>query len=303
MATETRPGYSLEHSTTETDRLLKQAQLYELSTERLLQDAGLTTGMRVLDLGSGAGDVALLAGRLVGPTGTVLGVDRNIEHVTLATERAATLGAAHVSFVAGDLHELTCVGEFDAVIGRLVLCHMPDPVETLRVASRYLRPGGLAIFQELNLEPPHGLKGASPRLKLEYQQLIQGFTRAGIKVHMGMELFRAFTDAGFEAPYLTGYTALGGRPDWLGFEVTANVYRTMTPLFEQFGVTSGGALGVDSMAARIRTEVGRYGLPFVYATFIGAWARRAGEGDRTASAVVETATKAQATALVAPRGL
>jgi ubiquinone/menaquinone biosynthesis C-methylase UbiE len=46
-------------------------------TERLLRSAGIEPGMRVLDIGCGAGDVSMLAAELVGSTGSVVGIDRN----------------------------------------------------------------------------------------------------------------------------------------------------------------------------------------------------------------------------------
>ena len=47
-------------------RLVLQAELLKPITERLLREAGIKPGMRILDLGSGAGDVAMLAATLVG---------------------------------------------------------------------------------------------------------------------------------------------------------------------------------------------------------------------------------------------
>src|SRR3712207_9537188 len=64
--------YLFGHSEEETRRLLLQGRLFNLYTRRLLEDAGITRGMKVLDVGSGAGDVTLLAAELVGPDGTVV---------------------------------------------------------------------------------------------------------------------------------------------------------------------------------------------------------------------------------------
>src|SRR5215204_5640520 len=69
--------YLLGRSDHETARLQRQAQLYGPLTRRLLVEAGIGSGMRVLDVGSGAGDVALLVAEMVGPMGQVVGVDTN----------------------------------------------------------------------------------------------------------------------------------------------------------------------------------------------------------------------------------
>ncbi|MCZ0983132.1 methyltransferase domain-containing protein [Streptomyces diastatochromogenes] len=83
-------AYLLGHSPTETDRLVLQARLYDPITEQALRTAGLRPGMRVLDVGCGAGDVTFLAARIVGPEGTVLGVDAAPRALEVARARAAS---------------------------------------------------------------------------------------------------------------------------------------------------------------------------------------------------------------------
>jgi ubiquinone/menaquinone biosynthesis C-methylase UbiE len=68
-------SYILGHADEELDRLISQANFYGDLTAHVLQLAGLKTGMKVLDIGCGAGDVSFLAAKLVGPKGTVIGVD------------------------------------------------------------------------------------------------------------------------------------------------------------------------------------------------------------------------------------
>jgi|SRR5215469_6638815 len=70
------PSYALGHSQQELKRLTTQADFFEPFTRRMFERAGLAQGMRVLDVGSGNGDVALLAASLVGESGEVLGIDR-----------------------------------------------------------------------------------------------------------------------------------------------------------------------------------------------------------------------------------
>ena len=60
-------SYALGRSDAETRRLILQHQLYGPFTRQFLTAAGITAGMKVLDVGSGAGDVALLLADLVGP--------------------------------------------------------------------------------------------------------------------------------------------------------------------------------------------------------------------------------------------
>ena len=65
----TEMAYTMGRSQEETERLIQQSGLYEEITQRFLRDAGLFPGMKVLDIGSGAGDVAFAAAELVGSDG------------------------------------------------------------------------------------------------------------------------------------------------------------------------------------------------------------------------------------------
>src|SRR5690348_15496220 len=97
------PTYVLGRSDIETMRLAQQAALFEPSMRRLLTEAGIETGMAVLDLGSGTGDVAMLAAELVGPTGRVVGIDSNPDILSTARTRAQAAHLSQVEFTTGDI--------------------------------------------------------------------------------------------------------------------------------------------------------------------------------------------------------
>src|SRR5438034_557188 len=147
-----RETYSLGHSCREIDRLGLQARIFEPFTRRMFQAAGLSAGMRVLDMGSGRGDVAFLATSLVGPSGEVVGIDRAPAAVEAATERAREAGLGNVSFILGDPGAMSFDKPFDAVVGRLVLMYQPDPAAMLRRLARLLALGGVIAFQEFDME-------------------------------------------------------------------------------------------------------------------------------------------------------
>src|SRR5215472_6649901 len=120
--------YAFADRAQEQRRLATQAELLDPLSERVFREAGLGAGMRVLDLGSGAGDVAMLAARLVGREGEVVGVERDPEAVASATARVAQAGISNVRFIQGDVQSLDGVADgFDAAVGRFVLMYVPDP--------------------------------------------------------------------------------------------------------------------------------------------------------------------------------
>jgi ubiquinone/menaquinone biosynthesis C-methylase UbiE len=141
MSSDDANDYVLGHSDRELERLRRQAQLVDPITRQYLIEAGIASGMRVLDIGSGAGDVSFLAADLVGHSGQVVGVDRSPDALALARSRAKERSLANVSFQESELSAMAFDQLFDAAIGRYVLCFQTDPVALLRKIARLVRPG------------------------------------------------------------------------------------------------------------------------------------------------------------------
>lgn len=179
--------YALGYTEAELRRLTTQAQLIDPITRRFLQDAGLRKGMRVLDIGSGAGDVALLCGGIVGPAGEVVGTDLARVAVERARQRVESAGLNWISFTHGDPAELTFAAPFDAVVGRYVLQFMPDPACALRRIVRHLRPQGIVVFHELDWD---GARSSPP--SPTYDQVCHWLSRtieaSGAQVRLGARL-------------------------------------------------------------------------------------------------------------------
>src|SRR5258707_12977416 len=107
--------------------------------------------MRVLDLGCGAGDVSMLAAQFVGPTGLVVGIDRNRDVLALAAERAHAAELPQITFKQTSVESFSSQETFDLVIGRYILAHQSDPVEFLRAAPRLVSNGGSIAFHEIRV--------------------------------------------------------------------------------------------------------------------------------------------------------
>ena len=145
------PIYVLGNQPDELARLDRQAASIDRPTRLLLQAAGLTPGSRVLDLGTGLGHVAQIAGELVGPTGSVLGIDRSADAIAVARRRASEAGARQLTYEEGDAREWRAAEPFDAIVGRLLLFHVPDPTAVVRHHLRNLRPGGEFVAIDFDL--------------------------------------------------------------------------------------------------------------------------------------------------------
>jgi ubiquinone/menaquinone biosynthesis C-methylase UbiE len=109
---------------------------------RLVADARLRAGLRVLDLGSGTGYPALLAAHTVGSSGTVLGIDLAERMLDAARRKASSLRLSNVSFQTGDVTTLPFEGgAFDAVISRFCLMFLPEIPKAAAEIARVLKPG------------------------------------------------------------------------------------------------------------------------------------------------------------------
>jgi ubiquinone/menaquinone biosynthesis C-methylase UbiE len=148
--------YILGQSIHEQERLMLQARILRPYTEKYFRWAGISPGMRVLDLGSGMGDVSLLVGHIVGPGGFVLGLDRNRLALKQALRRTVEQGcSSSVWFEETALVDFSSSDRWDAVVGRYILLFQPDPAAILRKMISYLKPGGLVVFHEAELTVPH----------------------------------------------------------------------------------------------------------------------------------------------------
>src|SRR5689334_14888195 len=139
--------YALGHTPWEIHRLADQATILRPITTRLLERAGLKPGMRVLDIGCGAGDVAVLAGEIVGGSGRVLGIDRS--EAAIETARARAVSAKNIAFEIASPEDLADEERFDMVVGRYVLIFQDDPASFVRASARLAKPSGVIAFHEI----------------------------------------------------------------------------------------------------------------------------------------------------------
>lgn len=274
MATNETDPYALGRSAAETRRLILQHRIYGPLTRRFFEAAGIGAGMTVLDIGSGAGDVALLLADLVGPRGRVVGVDMNAAILETARTRAAVAGFENVTFVAGAAEEVAGTTRFDVVAGRYVLMYVPDPAALLRRLATLLRPGGIVAFQETDVNNPPATFPATELGAILQKVMVPPAGMPGPDLRIGMKLQRLFEEAGLAPPELRMEAPVGGGPDWPGYDYVVETLRSLAPMMRRLGFDPE-TLGLDTLAARLRDEVVAARGVQMLAPVVGAWSRTA----------------------------
>lgn len=256
-------------NTTEESRLLAQSASFDPLTRRLFAEADLAPGMRVLDLGCGAGNVSRLVAAAVGPSGSVLGVDKDPE----AVERSQRLtDAPNVRFHQADVNQLTTQvdGTFDAVVGRLVLPYVPDAATVLRQARDLLRPGGLICLHEPDLTYDW-VSTPTPLWDHTKQWFLETLTRLGATTRVGATLFESFRAAGLPDPRQVFEAPIGGGAWSQAYGWAAAALAVRAPAQELGIIPADGV--PDDLQQRLEAEIAERDGSVFGPLMFGAWAR------------------------------
>ena len=259
----------------ELGRLEIQGRALAPATRMIFAEAGIRSGMRVLDLGCGAGDVAFVAADLVGPDGSVVGVDRSPEALARARLRAGQRGLAQVRFVEGDIDDPAPGGPFDAIVERLVLWTVPDPAALLRRQAAVLRPGGLVVPIESDLSTIRSLP-ETPFAAQVKSWMVEAFAKAGMSM-LGPRLWAIVQEAGLRPVGMIGVQPHFGPGDEVGIAFLVETMRVAEPVIVGTGVATAEEIGMETFEQRLREERHRTQAVGAYPMLLSAWATSGSE--------------------------
>jgi SAM-dependent methyltransferase len=215
------------------DEQRRLARMNDLVNAGSLRELRLAPGERLLDVGSGLGQLARLAAREVGPRGRVVGIERSTEQLARARELAEAAGElALCDFREGDAADppLSAAewGSFDVVHTRFLLEHLADPAPVVRAMVRAARPGGRVILEDddhdvLRLWPE---PAAFAPVWAAYQET---YRRSGCDPLIGRKLPRLLHDAG----------AAPSRMTWIFFGACAGDERFPIAVANLLGIMTG----------------------------------------------------------------
>jgi len=185
----------LMESTDEAARL--EAKTDAAFTERLLQRVGLREGMRALDAGAGTGAVARVMGRIVGPEGSVVAMDRSEDRLAFGRIRARELGVHNVAFERGDLETGDIPGgPYDLAWCRFVFEYLREPDAALEHLVRQVKVGGKVVVGDCD---GHGTQHfpIDPEVQAGLDRLFRTL-EGHFDPYAGRKLYHRFKKAGLE---------------------------------------------------------------------------------------------------------
>ena len=183
--------YPIEHRTGEIERLEAQGCAFAPDARMMLDLIGVQPGWTCLDLGCGPRGITDIMSAAVGPTGRVVGLDKDEGFLTYASAHAP----GNVEFRRGDVYDSGLPATtFDLVHMRFVASTSGNPENLLREAMRLARPGGVVALQEPDAEtyacyPPH------PAWDKLMAAMLGSFTGTS-DIYLARRLYRMVRDAG-----------------------------------------------------------------------------------------------------------
>ena len=224
-------------------------------TRRYLAEAGVTHGMRVIELGCGGGEVTQILAELVGPSGFVVAIDRDPKALAIAGDRMKENRIEHVRVTSADLiggwSDLDHLQSepFDVLAGRRVLMYLPDPVDVLRRFSKSLRGGGLVVFEETDLTMVPARVSPMTAHDRAMEWLRRLLLAEGANTTMGFGLPAALAQAGLRFERIRAEAVIQGQG-------TQYPLSGLLKLMQARVISAGIATRdeVDSLSARLETE-------------------------------------------------
>src|SRR5260370_4326729 len=245
--------YVLGTSQEELERLIwEERMILRPSTERVLHGAGVSTGMRVLDVGCGTGGVCLFAARRVGASDPVVGIDQSPAAIALARHCALESRLHNIDFQVSSIEDFRSNLAFDAAVGRYVLMFQPSPSSFISAAKQHVRRGGIVAFHELYESFGAHSIPTYPEWEMLTKCLEHGLLRAIPSPGAGGRLVEHFTSAGLSCPHLFSEMLVGGGAHSHIFRWLTGVVRTLLPQLLKSWVITEEELEINALEEWLR---------------------------------------------------
>lgn len=245
-----------------------------LLNESSIRELGLKGGERIVDFGSGLGQLTRAMARAAGPGGSAVGIERSREQLDAALRLHQGAGdKARVDFREGDVTDPPLQadewGAFDVAHARFILEHVPDPLGVVRVMLRAVRPRGRVVLEDED----HDILRFWPELPsvdAVWRDYIETYPRAGNDPYVGRKLVALLHEAGAQ-PKRSTLIWFGGSA---GMSMFPHLIENMAGVLEgaRDSILAGGRIGGTEFGAAM-DELRRWGKrPDAAVWFAMAWA-------------------------------
>jgi ubiquinone/menaquinone biosynthesis C-methylase UbiE len=251
------------------DRLRLLDKVYGASTRRVLLEAGLKPGMRVLDMACGVGTVTCWIAEQVGGSGAVVAADVSPDQLSVAKATWASCeGLPPVEFIEASVYDTGLPAEsFDLVHTRLLLCHLNRPEDAIREFYRLLKPGGVFVCHDLYLSGMLSVPQTNAWMRSMEIAHAMGES-IGVDYDHGLKLPLRMLEAGFRKPEVSFDMPVYMRgPEKRLWELT---FAEAGPAMVRAGVAT--AREVEELAGQMKVEAEDETTLMVQYPLLGAWA-------------------------------
>jgi len=263
--------YVLKTGQSGAERLRLLDKVYGRSTRRLLLEAGLRPGMRVLDVACGVGTVTCWIAEQVGERGAVVAADISPDQLAVARETCASCeGLRPVEFIEASAYDTGLPAEsFDLVHTRLLLCHLNHPEDAVAEFYRLLKPGGVFVCHDLYLSGMLSVPLTSAWTRS--MEIAHALGRSiGVDYDHGLKLPTRLMEAGFGNPEVSFDMPVYMRgPEKRLWELT---FAEAESAIVHAGVATADE--VQDLAAQMRIEAEDETTLMVPYPLLGAWAAK-----------------------------
>lgn len=263
--------YLLGKSASEPDRLVRQAELYRPESQQLLDAVNLTLGQRALDLGCGPLGVLDEMAERVGPTGVVIGLERESSYRAHAEARLREHKFSNTKVLGGDARQTQLPKDcLDLAHARLLLVNVPRPQEIVNEMARVTKPGGAVALHEVDwvswvCEP---MVASWERMKNAAKTI---WTQNGLDVHIGRRLPSMLTNAGLTDIHIQTRSYAWRAGDLKQNFLLAIIERIRTD------IVTRGLLSFDEVTRfeqELKAHLSDPNTVVLSPTYIQAWARK-----------------------------
>jgi ubiquinone/menaquinone biosynthesis C-methylase UbiE len=251
--------------------LLEQSRALRPTTDRLLRAAGVSEGMRVLDIYCGRGDVAMIAADRVGPGGSVIGIDPSVAAIRYAESRSEANGYTNIEFRLADLTDPNLTSSlFDVVVCRHVVIGQREPVKFLRSAAHLVRSGGILALHEMDMS--RDIRSSPPlaMLRVVNETIHTALERAGVILDAGGRFADLFDEADLPTPRLFSESVIATGEERSVFGLVIGVLRSLVPHLTAAEVAE---LDIETLELRLRRAAQKLRSQVEFIPQVCAWTR------------------------------